>query len=208
MNSSQDKLKEAIAGLFPDQVKVYDVSSTEINYKNNSLLHQHFQEPLSSEGGIQLAREIAVFLQDQGEDAVYSYFHRSPVSAHVEAEWRLSSARLQKSADGLPKEVVVFTYNLQLLGDSRKRLYRVLENDDFFRANLSKVSSLTKREKEIIECLVSGMTSSEIASKLYISAHTVNSHRKHIHTKLATETPAGLYKYADIFELACKTQTP
>lgn len=201
MKSSRDKLNEAIAGLFPDQVKIYDVSSTKITCINSPLLHQHFQKPLSTEGGIQLAREITVFLQNEGEDAVYSYFHRSAISVHADAEWNLSSARLHKSAGGLTKEVVVFTYNLQLLGDIRKRLYRVLENDDFFKTHFNKVCSLTKREKEIFELIVSGMTSSEIASKLYISAHTVNSHRKRVHNKLATETLAGLLKYADIFEL-------
>ena len=201
MNSSQNILTEAIARFFPDQVKVYDVSSFQANYTNNLLLHQHFQKPLSSEEGIQLAMEIAVFLQHQEVDTVYSYFYRSSISAFSEVEWYLSSARLQKSNEGLPKEIVVFTYDLQLLGDSGKRLYRVLENDGFFKTHFYKVCLLTKREKEIFKLIVAGMSSFKIAAKLYISPHTVNTHRKCIHNKLATDNMADLLKYTDIFEL-------
>lgn len=44
--------------------------------------------------------------------------------------------------------------------------------------------SLTQREKEIMQLVSQGSSSKEIAAKLYISKHTVESHRKHILRKL------------------------
>jgi DNA-binding CsgD family transcriptional regulator len=45
-------------------------------------------------------------------------------------------------------------------------------------------SSLTRREKEIMLLVSQGFSSKEIGSKLFISKHTVESHRKHILHKL------------------------
>ena len=45
-------------------------------------------------------------------------------------------------------------------------------------------ASLTPREKEIMQLVSQGASSKEIAAKLFISTHTVESHRKHILHKL------------------------
>ena len=44
--------------------------------------------------------------------------------------------------------------------------------------------SLTPREKEILRLIFKGSTSNQIASDLYISIHTVKTHRKTIYRKL------------------------
>lgn len=55
---------------------------------------------------------------------------------------------------------------------------------------------LTRREKEVL-CLISeGNTNVEIAEKLFISADTVNSHRKKLLAKLEVKNTAMLIKYA------------
>lgn len=46
-------------------------------------------------------------------------------------------------------------------------------------------ASLTRREKEIMQLVSEGLSSKEIAAKLFISRHTVESHRKHILHKLS-----------------------
>ena len=48
-------------------------------------------------------------------------------------------------------------------------------------------TSLTRREKEIMLLVSQGFSSKEIASKLFISRHTVESHRKHILHKLSVK---------------------
>lgn len=50
---------------------------------------------------------------------------------------------------------------------------------------LEEHASLTRREKEIMQLVSQGFSSKEIAAKLFISKHTVESHRKHILRKLS-----------------------
>ena len=50
---------------------------------------------------------------------------------------------------------------------------------------------LTDREREILEWMVSGMIKKEIADKLSISYHTVDTHLRNIYTKLHVHTRGG-----------------
>lgn len=55
---------------------------------------------------------------------------------------------------------------------------------------------LTRREKEVLSLIAEGNTNPEIAEKLFISADTVNSHRKNLLAKLEVKNTAMLIKYA------------
>ena len=61
--------------------------------------------------------------------------------------------------------------------------------------------SLSGREKEVIACVVQGMTNKQIADKLFISTHTVITHRRNISAKLGIHSPAGLTIYAIVNKL-------
>lgn len=56
--------------------------------------------------------------------------------------------------------------------------------------------SLSEREKEIVACIVRGMTNKEVAAKLFISVNTVLTHRKNISRKLDIHSVSGLTIYA------------
>ena len=56
--------------------------------------------------------------------------------------------------------------------------------------------TLTSREKEIIICLTKGLYNKEIADYLFLSPHTVATHRRNISNKLQIHTIAGLIIYA------------
>jgi DNA-binding NarL/FixJ family response regulator len=55
---------------------------------------------------------------------------------------------------------------------------------------------LTERESEIIVWIAEGYTNAQIAEKLFISNHTVNTHRKNIMAKLGVKNTAGIVMYA------------
>ncbi len=55
---------------------------------------------------------------------------------------------------------------------------------------------ISEREKEIIVCLVQGLSNKEIANRLYISVNTVTTHRRNIIRKLQIHSLAGLTIYA------------
>lgn len=56
--------------------------------------------------------------------------------------------------------------------------------------------SLTPREREIIICVAKGMKNKKIASELYLSTHTVITHRRNITKKLGIHSTSGLIMYA------------
>ncbi|MDR0833205.1 MAG: LuxR C-terminal-related transcriptional regulator [Candidatus Symbiothrix sp.] len=64
-----------------------------------------------------------------------------------------------------------------------------------------KQESLSQREKEIIVCVIKGMTNKQIADSLNLSSHTVISHRKNIANKLQIHSTAGLTIYAIVNKL-------
>ncbi len=55
---------------------------------------------------------------------------------------------------------------------------------------------LTEREREIIRLIADGFTNQEIATKLFLSTTTVDTHRKNMLAKLQLKNTASLVKYA------------
>ena len=55
---------------------------------------------------------------------------------------------------------------------------------------------LTDREREILGLIAQGLTTNAIATTLFLSPHTVQSHRDHIMAKLGLHSKAALIKYA------------
>ena len=55
---------------------------------------------------------------------------------------------------------------------------------------------LTAREKEVLNLICQGLSSQEIADQLYISFHTVESHRANLMQKAGVNKTAGLVKWA------------
>lgn len=60
---------------------------------------------------------------------------------------------------------------------------------------------LSQREREIICCVVKGMSNKEIAENLFISVHTVITHRRNIARKLQIHSPTLLTVYAIVNKL-------
>jgi DNA-binding NarL/FixJ family response regulator len=86
-------------------------------------------------------------------------------------------------------------------------VYRVLAGKTFFSSKISQVmmeqinspfteNLLTEREVEIIKLIAEEKSSKQIADKLFISERTVETHRKNIFRKTATNNIVGLIKFA------------
>ena len=56
--------------------------------------------------------------------------------------------------------------------------------------------TISKREQEIIVLISEGLTNAQIAEKLFLSNHTINTHRKNILGKLGVKNTAGIVMYA------------
>jgi two-component system nitrate/nitrite response regulator NarL len=68
--------------------------------------------------------------------------------------------------------------------------------DSFKSGTESSKVELTKRERGVLTLIAEANKTSEIAEKLFISTHTVNTHRKNLLSKLNIKNTAGLVRYA------------
>ena len=82
----------------------------------------------------------------------------------------------------------------------KEKLLKLLDVTDELESETGQ-DVLSSREKEIITCVVKGMTNKEIADALFLSAHTVITHRRNIARKLQIHSPAGLTLYAIVNKL-------
>lgn len=76
--------------------------------------------------------------------------------------------------------------------------YKVNEILNSFLANNTKDTDteLTKREIEVLQLITKGYSNKEIADHLFVSTHTVISHRKNISEKTGIKSASGMTMYA------------
>jgi len=75
-------------------------------------------------------------------------------------------------------------------------LINKLNEQDNHSSQTTEQEQLSEREIEVLKLLVAGLSNKEIADKLFISIHTVISHRKNISQKTGIKSQAGLTIYA------------
>ena len=71
-----------------------------------------------------------------------------------------------------------------------------INNPQFETTKEEEISTLTRREKEILQLIAAGMRSNEIAKKLFLSHYTVDTHRKNLLTKFNVSNSALLISKA------------
>ena len=104
-----------------------------------------------------------------------------------------ASGYLLKSAP--TKEIEQAIYQIHEGGVySGKETQRILSS--FTDKELNEVPSVTRREKEVLAYLAEGLTTPEIAKKMYISALTVDSHRKSLMKKFDSNKTVNLVQKA------------
>lgn len=75
-------------------------------------------------------------------------------------------------------------------------LNKIIDFSDEDQREETKIALLTSREKEILKLIADGKSNQEIATHLYISIHTVHSHRKNMLKKLNLKNTPELIKIA------------
>jgi len=66
---------------------------------------------------------------------------------------------------------------------------------------INNIPVLSSREKEVLQLIANGMTNPQIAETLFISLHTVDSHRKNLLTKFGINNTASLIKLASRYAI-------
>jgi len=101
-------------------------------------------------------------------------------------------------SQGLSQNIISkFSYTLNIQDNKFQlveALQKIVGNRD--QEIIGNEQLLSKRETEILRELALGLTNQEVADKLFLSVHTVMTHRKKITRKLGIKTVSGLTVYA------------
>ncbi|MFV8225079.1 response regulator transcription factor [Christiangramia aquimixticola] len=77
----------------------------------------------------------------------------------------------------------------------------LIEENEFLKKNISKFTTLTKREKQVMVSISKGLKQQEVADELFISIGTLRTHWKNIKSKLEIKSLADVIKYVNAFDL-------
>ena len=86
--------------------------------------------------------------------------------------------------------------HIHVTDDAEEIRKKIMSSIHLSETDTDEKESLSNREKEIISHVVKGFTNQEIADKLFLSVHTVMTHRRNIARKLQIHSATGLTIYA------------
>jgi DNA-binding NarL/FixJ family response regulator len=79
---------------------------------------------------------------------------------------------------------------------SQEVIFKLLQSKSDITPHRDPYSSLTSREQEVMRMLAEGMTTKEVAAKLFISPKTVENHRTNLMKKLGLQSTVELIRYS------------
>lgn len=93
-------------------------------------------------------------------------------------------------------------FNLFIPGSKIQQIVsEILKSNNNHILESTESSDLTTREKDVLKLVALGHSNKEIADQLFISTHTVISHRKNLTDKLGIKSISGLTVYAILNKL-------
>lgn len=136
-------------------------------------------------------------------DKQYNFFQRVKLYDNNDYTWFYTVCKLirVKTDTGLNNKLVLLSSPVTGMDTMIARVNKTLDHASFIHANYRKFAMLTNREKEIISLLTNGKSTKDIAEQLFISHHTVSTHRKNIIYKIECHSFAELLQFAIAFDL-------
>lgn len=143
-------------------------------------------------GGIELCLKISKEFPDIGIIALTNYSETSFAKSMMRNGARGYLVK-NTSKEELYKAIIMVNRGETYL--SREIQNQIL-NENFGIKAHGFIPKLTRREKEVLNCIAEELTNAEIAEKLFISVKTVESHRNNLMQKFDSRNSAGLIKKA------------
>ncbi len=137
---------------------------------------------LPDKNGIILCKEVQSQYPDVKIIAMSTFEDRNYIASMIE-----SGALGYISKSTSPDDLLDVIHKV-MLGE----LCIKLSGSHFHPNILNKKPVLTRREEEVLQCIAEGLTNKEIAEKLIVSQHTIDSHRKNLLMKFEAQNTAAL----------------
>lgn len=153
---------------------------------------------MPGKNGIQMIRELRKPLPDT---------HFIIISMHAEADYIVEAFRVGATGYMIKESAASqLIQGLDTVAKGELFLDKALSQEVIFKLLQNKsnttsgehdpYSTLTAREQEVMRMLAEGLTSKEVAAKLYISPKTVENHRTNLMKKLGLSSTVELIRYA------------
>jgi PAS domain S-box-containing protein len=132
----------------------------------------------------------------QFNGAEYGGVFRARYREQGEYKWFMGWAKaFRKDREGKVQHLLCVDVDLSPRMNTEAQLVEVLRENLKQKNNLL-IRNLGKREVEVLTLIGQGLSSKAIAEKLFLSLHTVNTHRRNIQHKLGTTRVAELVALA------------
>lgn len=154
------------------------VSSEEINKMGEEYYARYFMK----EEYLEIFNGVTNYLAHGDFDKQCNLFQRVKLHRAADYTWFYTVLKVISvpSSTILDNKIVLLSSPIIGMDSLISKVNKTLEQDTFIRLNYKRFAQLTLREKEIISLIANGKSSQEIGEQLYISTHTVSTHRKNI----------------------------
>lgn len=154
-----------------------------------------YLEKVSCPTLLNFARYKTKALEKSKDDyALCSYFQRMLINN--EMTYLYSNKVILSKTNHL-----VYTNILKELGSISNLFLNIIEQYFSHKTSWQRFFSLTKQEKEIVKLLAQGNSNTQISDLLFISSHTVHTHRRNIYQKLDIHNTTDLVKISLLLDI-------
>lgn len=177
---------------------IFIIHHSEIIRKGlNTILRNHFQVEITMLEKLdelvdfgQIARtHFVLFLGEENDD--FAIINRLEPINRVSLVGIFNTENLEQR-----KHRFDFTITTNTNSEKIRNIVTSIFSDSKDLKDYAENGELTQREREILKLVALGHANKDIAGKLFISVHTVISHRKNITEKLGIKSISGLTVYA------------
>ena len=141
------------------------------------------------------------FLYQNTKDSI-TFFQQVRTSENADWVWHITSMRiLTRDEKNSPLTMFTISFPVDPNKSFTSKINRLLEENKFLKENMHNFMKLTKREIDLLKYFAQGKTTPEIGELLFISNHTIETHRKNIRKKLNANSNYDLFRYASAFDL-------
>jgi DNA-binding CsgD family transcriptional regulator len=163
--------------------------------------HQQFFNPADA---ADYAPRVYELIQSQEPTATVSFFQQVRTTESAAYSWYFSTSRVllrDEPAPGRPLLLITTACPVDTLHHVTHKVSRMLAENNFLRQHAARFSQLTTRERQVLQKLALGKSAGEIAGELFLSAQTVETHRRNLRRKLGVQNFFQLAEYARAFDL-------
>ena len=148
------------------------------------------------------APKIVSLIEKNNSRDIITFFQQVRFSERADWNWHMSSMKiLAYDEENRPLLTITMAFPIDAMHRMTAKASRLLEENNFLRRNSHLYLKLGKREREVLRLMALGKSATETAVELFLSLHTVETHRKNIRQKLNTSSYYELCEYARAFDL-------